>query len=395
MSDMLLLLLGASPQAPLRWALFRDGALAESGGLEAAARLHELSEPARGAERIAALLPGEQVAVRRMASAAKGLAKAQAAARLLMEDELGEPADALHIALSPSAHGYRAFAVSRVVMDEWRAAFSEAGVDPDILSTDYLALPAKDESAVLVRGMERIIVACRGEGFAIEASLFAALGNGLFATSPSRVEVYGDADGAARFAGEASIDWRGRLDEDGLLALYAEGVERAPNLLQGKYARRRPLAPELALWRRVGGLAATLAALLVLTVIAEAVRADRTAARWAALAQEVHANAFPDATGVDPATHARAVLNSGGGAAFNALSTHFAVALDNNESVIIERVRYNAARGDYVVSLASPSDAGIETLRTALAAGGVEAVDHGGYRRDGGTWTGELTARIR
>lgn len=395
MSDLLVLLLGESPEAPLRWGFLRTGSLVENGVVDCAASLSGLPEGVRDAERIVALLPGEQVAVRRMPSAPKGAAKALAAASLLIEDELGEPAETLHIALSPTASGYRTIAVRRNIMDDWRAAFLEAGVSPDILSTDYLALPLKDDAAVLVCESERVVGACRDEGFAVESALFSSLGAGLFLAPPARVDVFGDAEVAARLAGESAVNWLGPAKDEHVLPLYAEGAEKAPNLLQGRYVWRRALAPELALWRRAGAMAAGLAAVLALTLVLEALRADRTAARWTALAQEVHASAYPEAASADPAAHARSVLNAGGGAAFTALSTHFAEALDENESVVIERVRFNAARGEYVVSLASPSDDGIETLRAALSARGVEAVDHGGYRRDGGTWTGELTARAQ
>jgi type II secretory pathway component PulL len=69
--------------------------------------------------------------------------------------------------------------------------------------------------------------------------------------------------------------------------------------------------------------------------------------------------------------------------------------LEAHPDISIERIRFDAARGQYVFSIRSTSDAGIEAFRTGLLSLGIEATDNGGYRRNGDLWVGEMTARAR
>lgn len=394
MTERLIFLLGLSPEAPFRWAHYSDDRLIEGGWLESAADLPALRERFGEIDLVAALLPGEQAATRRMTSVPKGAAKARAAALYLMEDELGESAEALHVAASDSL----AFAVKTAILEEWRSLFAAAGFDLDILSADYLVMPSSDDVGVIVFDEGRVVAAINGGGFAVDNDLFDMLGAELLKDGPPRLQALGDITLLRRLPETITVERLGALEDARLLDLYAVSLSEAatPNFLQGPYQKRRTLMPALLPWRRAGALAAALAALFVVSLVATGLRSQSEAKTWNEAAQKVHTERFPDAASENPTAHARKLLaQQGGDVSFLVLASRFADAMEKNDTVQIDRIRYNASRNEFVVSVKSQTNSGIEDLKNALAAAGVATQDSGGYRRSGAYWTGDLMARTQ
>lgn len=396
MSDLLLLMLGDALDAPLRWGAFAAGRLVEGGWIEVR-DLATLSARAQAADRVVALLPGEQVAARAFQAAPRSGARQLAAARYLMEDELGEPADALKIAVAIDRDPPLAIAVRQSIFAAWLDAFAAAGIACDILSADYLALASGGDRAMIVSQGDRVVAAFAGVGASLEREMFAELAAQLFAGGPERVALAGDAALGRRLPEPVAIDWLGETDDARVLSIFGEAVLAVapPNFLQARLINRKALIAAVAPWRRAALIAASLVAVLLLGVIVDAARAGREAERWTNAAAALHKEYFPEAAAADPVAFARQRLNGGGGRSFLWLASRFAVALEDNQSVEIDRIRFNEARGEFVVSIRSDSDTAIEALKAALAAAGVVAQDSGGYRSAGGVWTGELTARAQ
>lgn len=398
MSDLFLLLLGAAPDEPLRWGAFGGGRLVEGGWAENAAALSSLTAKAQAAERVIALLPGEQVACRVFSAAPRGASKQQAAANYLMEDELGEPADALRIGVAAERAASIAIAVRASIFEAWLEAFTAAGIACDVLSADYLALPSDAESATVVAEHGRVIAAFAGVGAAMEREMFAALAAQLFADPAMRISIAGEAALGKIIPKTAVIDWLGETDDARILSIFGEATlaNAPPNFLRKRMLNRKAIAATIAPWRRAGLIAASLVGVLLLGVIVDGAREAREADRWRRAAAALHRQYFPENVAADPVTFARRRLSQGGGAqSFLWLASRFSDVLEANESVQIDRIRFNAARGEFVVSITSETDAAIETFKSALAAAGVATQDSGGYRSAGGVWTGELTARAQ
>lgn len=396
MSSALILLLGLTTAAPIRWARLAGGSLIEFGRVDGAERLSTLAALAAGSDTVAAVLPGEQVAMRRLPSPPKSDAKFRSAAAYLLEDELAEPIDALHVAIDSRDGDGLAMAARKSVIEAWLGAFASAGVAPDVLTADYLLLPcaAGQGTVIIEESGRRVIAAVAGVGFAAESTLAGpALGAPPFAGA-SRLVVHGDAAAARAMLNAAMIDAAGPADDAALLGLYGALLEaRAPNLLQGAFRRRRAFAPAFAPWRRSAALLAASLAALAVFAVADGLRSARTADRLEQAALAAHRSAFPEAAAEDPARHARRVLGaSAGGGSFLALANRFAEAVEADNRVQIDRISYDAARGQMIVSVRSGSDVDIEALKARLAERGVAARDNGGYRRSGAFWIGELAA---
>lgn len=398
MSETLICLLGNAPTETIRWALVSDGRVMEGGRLEGADGLAELSGRAARASLVAVLLPGEQVALRRLASPPRNEAKFRTAAAYLLEDELAEPIADLHVAISGGDAEGLAVAVKARIIEDWVAAFDAAGIDPQLISADFLALTSSAKHGTAIFEPERIVLATNAQGFAIDKGLFPAVAGGAFIDGPEQLFVFGESARPREIPPTVAIEWLGPAEDAPLLLHYAQAiVDRQPlNLLQGRLRKRRAWGPALAPWRRSGALvAATLAAIAVLT-FADGLRAGRTADRFNDAARAAHQTAFPDAAGEDPVRHARSVLSSGGaGMSFLVLSSRFADAASTDKTVQIDRISFDAARGELVVSVRSASDSDIELLKQRLASVGVIARDNGGYRRAGAFWVGELAVATR
>lgn len=96
-----------------------------------------------GTRRVIVLVPGADVRLTRITVPARQPAKVLQAAPYALEDQLAEDVDTLHFALGPrQADGSHPVAVvARARMDEWLAAFREAGVQPEALIPETLCLP--------------------------------------------------------------------------------------------------------------------------------------------------------------------------------------------------------------------------------------------------------------
>jgi len=391
-----ILRLGQSPGAPLKWAFVNEGGLVDAGVAASAAQLSEIAMRAQAARRVAAILPGEQVAMRSLASPPKAPAKFRAAAGYLLEDELAEGLDALHIAvMQRDGVGY-ALAIKKDIMIEWREQFAAADIAPDIMTADFSLLSAQDSEAVFVFESVRLIGAVGAEGFAAERPFADGLAASLVHNEEiGRVIAYGDMDMERADIAGKPVEWCGKTDDATLFLLYAEGIARnlGPNFLQGAFRRKRDWQATATGWRRSGALIAASLVFIFGLTIADGMRSLRVAAAYNDKAASVHQEAFPDEASANPRAHARRMLAThSSNPAFLALSTDFADSLADSADVVIDRIRYNAERNEFAVNLRFSEISDLEALKQSLSEKGVTAIEVGGVRRSGAFYIGELQA---
>ncbi|HBK92004.1 MAG TPA: hypothetical protein DDZ68_10075 [Parvularcula sp.] len=371
--------------------------MVEAGGVEGVAALPGVLERLPADRRIVAVLRGEQVAMRDIPSPPRQPAKLKAAAGYLLEDELAEAVDELHIAISTGAEGVRAYAISKPLMRSWADAFAEAGVTLAEMSVDYALIGGSSGVCVIAANRDRIIAARGGAGFAAELPLAEIVAPAfLAAAGEAAIVSYGAHEHLGRWAA-APVERRPLAHEADLVSLFGAnlgGKDGRVNFLSGEFSPKRTYTVELGAWRRPAALAAGLASGLVLLGGASGLRDWRVAERYETTAEILHKSAFPTFEGGDIRGHVRGLLASGAKTAgFLDMTARLTAGLEAHEGVSIERIRFDAGRGQYTFSIKSASDAGIEAFRTGLAAFGVEATDNGGYRRTGDQWVGEMTAR--
>ncbi len=390
------LLLGWSPDDSIRWASTRDGAVTESGQYKNAEDLLSFRALLTDGDKVVAILPGEQVVSRLIASPPRNVHKFLAAAKYLLEDNLGESLDEIHIVTSMMGKKGVVVATKDCVMERWIQTFKHLDFMPDVIAPDYFCLPINDGKPTLLFDEGRISVGFGDHGFSIENNLAKRVLPLTFAkVSLDDINVFGSCGPNGE-----GVEWVAGMKEPlttmELLALYARGIHQSPtvNLLQGKYKTRRSWSDGLAVWRRAGALVASLLVLFLAWFVADGVRDLRVAATLESRATALHAKTFPDAAIDDPRAHARTLLAADRRMSFVMLSTLATEAIAEAKHVRIERLRYDRSRGQFVMSVRSSQDNHIETFREALLARGVTAVDSGGYRRAGEDWVGDMVVRL-
>jgi len=394
-NETLILLLGQTPDDPVRWAFMAGDEIQSADMAPDAKALSEIAERAANARSVTAVLPGEQVAMRVMPSPPRAQAKFRAAAAFLLEDDLAENLDRLHVSVSRTEDGIGlAFAVKKTLMAGWRTALADAGISPDVMVPDFVLTPLQPDRATLVFERGRIIGAFGLQGFAAERPLADAIVVELAGDDViSAITAFGDPDvEKIEFKGKP-FEWCGMSDEASLFHLYSTGLNSgdAPNFIQGDYRKRRDWAGLIRPWRRAAILAAACFVGVFATVIADAARSERLTDKLNKQAGALHQTAFPDQASANPREHARRVLAARTNAlGFLPLSTHFAESLVENDKIQVDRIRFNAARGEYSINLRFSDINDLEGLKQSLADRGVIASEVGGVRRSGGFYVGEL-----
>lgn len=398
MTDLVVFRLGASPAEPVAWGAFASGALVEAGRVANVASLAAIKDRFEDGARVAAVLRGEQVAMREIAAPPRSQAKLLAAATLLLEDELAEAVADLHIVVS-SGEPRVALAISKSVIEMWLAAFDEAGVAVNEMCADYAAIGASPATPVIVSDGNRLIASRGAFAFAAETDIAGALAPAfLDAAGGAKIIAYGAGGFGPAWPADA-LDQRKLAHEADLVAIFGAALSGKPspaNLLQGAYRRRAPRSVNFGPYRRPAMLAAGLAAAALIAGAASGFNDARVAAAFEQSASAMHKAAFPAYSGGDIRNHARQMLADGVKASsFLEMSALLTESLEGHDGVAIDRIRFDGARGQYMFSIRSNSDAGIEAFRASLDAHGLIASDSGGYRRSGDAWVGEMSARAK
>jgi type II secretion system protein L len=397
MISTLIFLLGADADAPIVWGRVADGRIDAHGTLVDASGLATLVDEAAQVSSIAAVLQGEDVASRTIPAPPKGERRLQEAARLLMEDELAEPADGLHIAAALSSAGARIAAVRSDIIERWVGAFRAAGLELDALVVDYLALPSASDGGALILRDGRAVAAFDGGGFAAETALVCGELWQEFFGPERRYTVLADAAQQRLLPFRARTESAGAADDHNLLLLYARAANDSErlDLLQGRFRRRTPWRAIAAPWRRAAMLAACAGAAALLAILSDGAKQARTAEKWRTAAETVHARAFPGVPVDRAVANARSRLAQGSTRTFSRVTSVVGKAAQGFDAVEIARIRYDSAGAAYFISVRSMTDADIEAFKNRLNAGGVSAADNGGYRRIGDIWAGELAVRAQ
>jgi len=392
-NETLILLLGETQDDPVRWAFVGENDILEADTAANAAALSLIAERAGAARLVVCVLRGERATMRALPVPPKSASQFRAAASMLLEDELAESLEQIHVATVRHNSGAGiALAVKKSDIETWVTTLTAVGLSPDVVTVDYALVPMFDGRALIIETPDRVFGVVGLRGFAIEKPLADTLMPALLNDEEVRKVIAFREQRVAGLRDDVEIDQRGLLNSDALIGFFAEGVNNAPNLMQGAYRKRRDWRAAVGPWRRAGLLAAASVAALLLVNVAGLVRDLRTADRLKQDTIALHETAFPDAADADPRAYARQVLGAGGGGrSFLTISNALAESLEGSSGIQIDRIRYNGARDEYSINLRFGDIAQIETLKRMLEARGLQATETGSVRRTGNSaYLGEL-----
>ncbi|HET6631871.1 MAG TPA: type II secretion system protein GspL [Rhodanobacteraceae bacterium] len=324
------------------------------------------------ADQVVALVPGADVLLTEVELPATSAARQARVLPFALEDQVLDPVEELHFALAPTVVGGRsiAAAVARNTLDGWLANLHEAGLRPDALLPDTLAVPqAGDAASLLLEHGQALVRLDACSGFACPAGQVPVW---LAARLPSRLVVHrvDAAEPLPSLPPGVAVETAAPAPA---LDTLAGGLDDAPpfNLLQGDYAPRHRRAPQRRLWR-VAAVLAALALLLALAAqVAGVLRLRAANARVDDAIAAAYAKAFPgQPMAADPVARTRSELERLGGDGSDAgllplLARIAPVLRQHGKQYTTLGIDYRNATLELAVR--APDLAGIDQLREQLA----------------------------
>jgi len=364
MSDRLLLRLASD--GGLTW--LRQGAAASVPGAPPASALEAAGE-------IVVLVPAEDVLLTQATLRARTRAQLLQAVPYAVEEQLLDPVETLHFAASHGEGTVGVGVVAKATLRAWLERLGEAGVEPDAVLPDSLALPAvPGRAAVLVEDGRALVRLAPWSAFACTLRELPDFLARARAGDPAPLEIHdfraAPAPLPALPGGVAAHHERLR-DPLAFLAPAAAAAEL--NLLEGEFAARRRQGRGRRLWRAAAALAAAVALLAVADLGAEVLRLSRTSARLQTQAEDALRKAFPD---LDAAQLARSTPEQlmrsrldrlrGGADASGLLSVLAQVAPVLGTATRIQTRGMEYRNGTFELALRTPDVAALDGVRERL-----------------------------
>ncbi|WP_440223773.1 type II secretion system protein GspL [Dokdonella sp. MW10] len=288
------LLIRLAPDGALQW-------LRQSAGSRVAAARGVGAPPSSvlaAAEDVVVLVPAEDVLLLEVRVTARSAAQRSQAVPFAVEDQILAPLEDQHVAFVPG-HGDQVGVgvVARTRLQGWLDTLAAAGIRPDRIVPESLALPlAPDAGSVLVDGGRVIArlapwsaVACPLEDLPAWLERLRAAG-----VDPALdIHAARDVRGVA-----ATVGPRGRAAVEPVVDAFvflAAHLEAAPlNLLGGRFAVAHRVARGTRWWRRVAAIAAAVGVLAFAARGLEVIQLQRSVARLEASMADSVQRTFPD-----------------------------------------------------------------------------------------------------
>jgi len=295
-SDVLVLIGGDAPAAPMAWARVN-----ESGNVTQRGMVDEAPPPATAPARTILVLPGADARVKRLVLPARSEAQARAGAEALFGGSLAADED-VHYAVGAAfdASGARLVAaISGARLSEWLERCRTLGAEPHSVVLDFTVWPGEPDAIVIAITPNRAIVAGGAfGGFSIEPALAPALTERWLVESDAhaaRLIVQGDGAETYRTALRREVVAEPLGDPIETLAREASRLTDAtPNLRQGIFAPERREAQPFKLWRFAALLLVAAVMLQVGSLLIAGWRDHQAAAQVLTQAERDFREARPD-----------------------------------------------------------------------------------------------------
>lgn len=320
--------------------------------------------PAGPGQRLTVLVPGEDVLLLELPRIAGSPAQLAQAVPFAVEEQLAAPVEQQHVAWQLRGERLCVAVTAQERMQQWLAPLRVAGLEPDALLPDTLALPVGARPQLLVEQGRCRLRLGESRALAIEEDSLQSLASRL--PQPVDAWLVGDAVSPLPTQSQQRI-------AAALPLLAAAARQPGLNLLQGAYAPPRRVDGAQRSWRLAAALAV---AALGLVLLAAVVDQRKLAAKVAAQESEMAAlyrKAVPGAGPVDdPALQLQAVLRAeglAGGDPVLDLLARAAPALAADTRVALEAIDYRDGHLDLLLQAADV--AGLDALRQRLQSAGL------------------------
>lgn len=332
-------------------------------------------------ERVVFAAPGEDVRLLEVAVTAAERKHLRASLPYMLEDDVAEELEALHVAHhARAALAFTAMLCRHRCMAAWEAALAALPPVPAWVPEPLLLPWREGEWCLLIEADRAVLRHGEGAGTAVERALLPPLLAALLDATepPETLVVYGAAQSADLALLPPSLAERCQWRRGGFataLALDPGGAR--PNLRQGAYAPQLPVARWWSQWRRVAALAAVAVALALLATAADYRRLQAANLDLRGAIQARYREAYPRGAVVDAETQLRRQLEALKGSAqssgFVALLAQVGAVVAGQRDTSIESLNYSQRGGEMRLNIRAPDFGVVEDVRAGLADAGLAA----------------------
>jgi general secretion pathway protein L len=334
---------------------------------------------AAAAAEVIVAVPSEDVLLTEVGLSARNRTQLLQALPYAVEDQLLAPVEDLHFAAADAHDGRVGVAVvAKERLRGWLQHLEQAGIRPDRLLPDSLALPlAADRATALIEGGRATVRLKPWSAFACALDeLPGWLAQLRAELAPLEVHDFRAQPALALAAPVAAYHER-RRDP---LAFLAAANPAPINLLDGEFAPRHRRAGGARVWRIAAGAAAAALVLAVANLGLEVLQLSRSDARLQTQAADALRKAFPDVDAAQLARTSPEQLMRGrierlrGGAESGgllALLGRLAPVLGSSTRIQTRGMEYR--NGGFELALRAPDVAAVDGVRERLAAAGLQA----------------------
>lgn len=389
MAKLLVVFAGDSPADPVAWRIVEDKGDILSRGV---CLIPDL--PLEAGRSMTLVLPGDRVVVVLASVAARSEKQLRAAAPFAVEDDVGADLDDVHIAIGAldAATGLRPLhIVERDYLRGFIAAVEQGGFSTLDVMADHALIGGDGEGFEQLELSERHLVSNGVWSAAIDRDLDPGVQRSLVVDVSSRWTSSGEEEAHEPVLTPLHV-------EDPLDYLAARARGRTCSLLQGQFERSRSTGGadlNWMQWRLPIGLAAASAVAIISLAAAEGVASRQETRQLRAETERLFRQAFPDVSRVvDPRRQLRTQLGGKTGVSeFLELSSMLALAVEANEGVDIQALRYDDQQSQLQASVAFSSYDDMAELKQVIESYGASVVEGGSRQSDGGR-LGEITVNL-
>jgi type II secretion system protein L len=325
--------------------------------------------------------PGEDVRLVELDVTAAERKHLRASLPFMLEEAVAEDVEALHVAQHPRGDlAFTAMLCRHDRMADWAQALAGLPAVP-LWVPEPLLLPWQPGEWCLLLERERALLRHgEGAGTALESALLPSLLEALLAEAgmPDCVIVYGREEAAELALLPPALAARSQWRRGGFgTALALDRSAERPNLRQGDYAPRLPVARWWSRWRRVAVVAAAALLLALLATGAEYRRLQAANLELRTAIEARYREAYPRGAVVDAETQLRRQLEALKGSVqssgFVSLLARVGAALDAQRGTSIDSLNYSQRGGEMRLNIRAPDFAAVERVRAGLAGSGLQA----------------------
>ena len=267
--------------------------------------LIDASREASGCQ-LTVLVPGVEVFLTRAVVPSRQRQHIISAVPYALEDQLASDVEGMHFALGPrSDDGQVPVAVvSRQCMHDWLGRLREAGLEPDMMVPDVLALPVQDAGWTVLHDNEAILIR-QGPytGAVIDTQAAPAWFELALSenrdTRPEAIRLFDcQYDSDARLTletGDVAVDAVAQAEPPLQFLVQHFSTATVINLIQGEYSRREQIGRLFRPWRLAMGLLVAVVLLGMAVSVADYLSLQARSQYLRAEIERIYLDTFPDA----------------------------------------------------------------------------------------------------